>query len=109
MRKSATKSPEAQEMSDRLERFVQDLLVELDRYVDKRLVRTFLLVLQAIIMFRHSSQGLLLSELGGYIVGPEQAPAGTKRLSTLLRSPRWTADRDVSVATSRPPSDRVVG
>lgn len=90
MRKSATKSHEAQEISDRLERFVQDLLVELDRYVDKRLVRTFLLVLQAIIMFRHSSQGLLLSELGGYIVGPEQAPAGTKRLSNLLRSPRWT-------------------
>lgn len=90
MRKSATKSHEAQGISDRLERFVQELLVELDRYLDKRLVRTFLLVLQAIIMFRHSSQGLLLSELGGYIVGPEQAPAGTKRLSNLLRSPRWT-------------------
>lgn len=90
MRKSATKTHEAQGVSDQLERFVHELLVELDRYLDKRLVRTFLLALQAIIKFRHSSQGLLLSELGGYIVGPEQAPAGTKRLSNLLRSPRWT-------------------
>jgi len=90
MRKSATKSHHAQGVSDQLETFVQGLLVELDRQLDKRLVRTFLLALQAILMFRHSSQGLLLSELGGYLVGPEQAPAGTKRLSNWLRSPRWT-------------------
>ncbi len=89
MRKSATKTDNAQGVSDQLETFVHELLVELDRYLDKRLVRTFLLALQAIIKFRHSSQGLLLSELGGYLVGPEQAPAGTKRLSNLLRSPRW--------------------
>jgi hypothetical protein len=90
MRKSATKTHNAQGISDQLETFVHELLVELDRYLDKRLVRTFLLALQAIIKFRHSGQGLLLSELGGYIVGPEQAPAGTKRLSNLLRSQRWT-------------------
>jgi hypothetical protein len=34
---------------------------------------------------------LLLSELGAYLLTPEQAPAGTKRLSNLLRSERWTA------------------
>jgi hypothetical protein len=90
MRKSATKTRHAQWVSDQLETFVQELLGELDQRLDKRLVRTFLLTLQAIIMFRHSSQGLLLSELGGYILGPAQAPAGTKRLSNLLRSPRWT-------------------
>jgi hypothetical protein len=34
----------------------------------------------------------LLSELGGYLLSPAQAPAGTKRLSNLLRSRRWSAE-----------------
>jgi hypothetical protein len=34
---------------------------------------------------------LLLSELGAYLLTPEQAPAGTKRVSNLLRSERWKA------------------
>lgn len=90
MRKSATKTENAQQLHDKLEQFVTSLLVELDDHLDKRLVRTFLRALQAIITFRHSSYGLLLSELGGYILSPAQAPAGTKRLSNLLRSKRWT-------------------
>jgi hypothetical protein len=35
--------------------------------------------------------GLLLSELGGYICGFSHAPAGTKRISNLLRSKKWTS------------------
>jgi hypothetical protein len=42
-------------------------------------------------MLAQRAHGLLLSELGAYLLTPEQAPAGTKRLSNLLRSPRWTA------------------
>jgi hypothetical protein len=61
----------------------------LDEGIDKRLVRTFLKTLQVIIQFRHRHNGLLLSELGGYILSPEHAPAGTKRLSNLLRCPKW--------------------
>ena len=57
--------------------------------LDKRLVRTFVHTLEAIIKFRHGNNGLLLSELGSYILNPSQAPAGTKRLSNLLRSKRW--------------------
>ncbi len=38
----------------------------------------------------HSRSGLLLSELGAHILSPAQAPAGTKRLSNLLRSPKWS-------------------
>jgi hypothetical protein len=34
---------------------------------------------------------LLLRELGAYILAPAHAPAGTKRLSNLLRSPKWSA------------------
>ena len=34
--------------------------------------------------------GLLLSELGAYLLSPDKAPAGTKRLSNLLRNNKWT-------------------
>ncbi len=62
----------------------------LDAQIDRRLVRTFFLALQAIVRFRHNRSGLLLSELGAHVLSPSQAPAGTKRLSNLLRSPRWS-------------------
>jgi hypothetical protein len=78
-------------IGERLEAFVKPLLVELDRCLDKRLVRTFLVTLQVIVQFRHRAHGLLLSELGGYILSPDRAPAGTKRLSNLLRSKKWAA------------------
>lgn len=80
---------QSQAIVTQLERFVAPLLAELDARLDKRLVRTFLRTLSAILTFRHSRYGLLLSELGGYITSPDKAPAGTKRLSNLLRSTRW--------------------
>jgi len=79
----------SRQFSQQLEAFVRPLLEELDEQVDKRLVRTFFKTLQVIIQFRHPGCGLLLSELGGYILSPDRAPAGTKRLSNLLRSPKW--------------------
>ena len=84
------KSNKAQELGQALQQFVSPLLEELDRRVDRRLVKTFLLTLQAIITFRHTQYGLLLSELGGYLLSPDKAPAGTKRISNLLRSTQWT-------------------
>jgi hypothetical protein len=69
-----------------LEAFVMPLLIELDRHIDKPPVRTFLGTLQIIVQFRQSTQGLLLSELGGYLLSPDRGSAGTKRLSNLLRS-----------------------
>lgn len=89
MNHSAENHFKAQELAAKLEKFVAPLLGRLDSQIDKRLVRTFLLTLQAILTFRHSRNGLLLSELGGYILSPQQAPAGTKRLSNLLRSGKW--------------------
>jgi hypothetical protein len=74
---------------EELSRFVGPLLERLDRQLDKRLVRTLLALMQAILMHRHREHGLLLSELGGYIVDDAHAPAGTKRLSNLLRSRKW--------------------
>ena len=32
---------------------------------------------------------MLLIELGGYLLSFDKAPAGTKRISNLLRSPKW--------------------
>src|SRR5688500_9954635 len=80
----------AQELAKQIEGFASSLLEELDGVLDKRLVETFERTLQAILTFRHSLHGLLLSELGGYILSPAQAPAGTKRLSNLLRSSKWS-------------------
>jgi hypothetical protein len=74
---------------DLLRDFVQPLLDRLDQQVDRRLVNTFWGLLGCLIRFRHNSLGLLLSELGGKLLGEQHAPAGTKRISNLLRSKAW--------------------
>jgi hypothetical protein len=81
----------AQALDDHLRVFLRPLLNRLDAAADKRLVRTFLAAIRALVTFRHGRCGLLLSELGGYLLSPAQAAAGTKRLSNLLRSQTWTS------------------
>jgi hypothetical protein len=81
----------AQGLAGDLARFLFPLLVTLDRLLDKRLVRTFLQTIQVILAYRDRVGGLLLSELGGDLLSPEQAPAESKRLSNLLHSPKWRA------------------
>jgi hypothetical protein len=81
-----------QALRQRLQAFVAPLLLTLDAQMDSRLVGTFLGVLEVLLCFRNRAHGLLLSELGGYLLTPAHAPAGTKRLSNLLRSPRWASD-----------------
>src|SRR5829696_4033750 len=76
-------------LSQRLERFLAPLLLRLDQVLDRRLVRTFAALISILLQQRYRATGLLLSELGGYLTGFEHAPAGTKRLSNLLRSKRW--------------------
>jgi hypothetical protein len=73
-------------------RYLYGLLAALDSCLDRRLVETFLGLVLVVIMHRHRNQGLLLSELGGYLKHAEQAPAGTKRISRLLHSPKWSAE-----------------
>jgi hypothetical protein len=83
----------SQELTQLLEEFLSPLLIVLDSFLDKRLVRTLVQVCVAIIRFRNNKQGLLLSELGSYLDGyPGQATtatAGTKRIGNLLRSIKW--------------------
>ena len=77
-----------------LESFCAPFLVALDEVLDKRLVRTLLQCVVAIIRFRTNPQALWLSELGSYLQGYEgyssSAAAGTKRVGKLLRSVKWT-------------------
>jgi hypothetical protein len=85
--------PAAQALSahlrHQLHSFVAPVRTALDARIDLRLVRTFERLLEVLLLFRHRNYGLLLSELGGYLLGPDQAPAGTKRLSNFLRCPKW--------------------
>jgi len=79
-------------LGDRVYGFLVSLLVELDANLDRRLVETFLGLVMVLIMHRHRNHGMLLSELGGYLVPPAHAPAGTKRISNLLRSANWDCE-----------------
>ncbi|MEL7339924.1 MAG: transposase [Bacteroidota bacterium] len=74
-----------------LDKFTASLREDLDEQIDSRLVRTFYDLIAVILMFRHRQMGLLLSELGGWVCGFCHAPAGTKRISNLLRSPKWSS------------------
>ncbi|GCE02689.1 hypothetical protein [Dictyobacter aurantiacus] len=78
-------------MLEALQQFLAPAIRELDETLDARLVRTFVDTILALIVFRDRAKNLLLSELGAFIASPEHAPAGTKRLSSLLRSSRWCA------------------
>jgi hypothetical protein len=77
---------------ERLKGFLAPLLAQLDEQLDSRLVRTLGATVEVLLRNRLGSTGLLLSELGAFLTSPEQAPAGTKRLSNLLRSKKWSAD-----------------
>ena len=80
-----------QQVRDALDQFLAPLLTVLDAHLDKRLVRTFAQTLHVLLGFGNQVQGLLLSELGAYLTGAAHAPAGTKRLSNLLRSQKWSS------------------
>jgi hypothetical protein len=79
-----------------LESFFASLLQKMDKVLDKRLVRTLLQCLVAILRMRNNPQALWLSELGAELMGYEgysqSAPAGTKRVGKLLRSVKWRVE-----------------
>src|SRR5258708_24574337 len=86
----------SQQLSGLLERFLLPFVQQLDTLLDKRLVRTLLECLVAIIRLRNNPQALWRSELGSYLSGYEgeahSDTAGTKRVGKLLRSVKWTVD-----------------
>ena len=72
-----------------LDQLLAPLLVVLDAYLDSRLVRTLVDLLVSLIQLRHREAGVLLSELGSMLLSPQHGPAGSKRISRLLHSPKW--------------------
>lgn len=74
------------------ENFLKPFMRFLYTKMDIRLVKTFFDAFMAIILHRDRDKGLLLSELGGFITGFSKAPSGTKRLSNLFRSKKWSLE-----------------
>ena len=69
----------AHSLARHLTAFLAPVLRTLDQRLDRRLVSTFLATLIAIVQWRNRAHGLLLSELGAYLLMPAQAPARTTR------------------------------
>lgn len=91
-RKGLEKQEKAEEVESQLVKYLKPVLSRLNAKMDRRLVKTFLGLVMAIIQHRHRNNGLLLSELGGYLLGTEACCAGTKRISNLLHSQKWNAE-----------------
>jgi hypothetical protein len=80
-----------------LEAYFVPFLRQRDSILEKRLVRTLLHCLVAIIRCRNNPHVLWLSELGSYLSGYDgdacSGAAGTKRVGKLLRSVTWTGEQ----------------
>ncbi len=82
-RKTEEKQAKVEELESRLMKYLKPVLRELNEKMDRRLVKTLLGLVMAILQHRHRDNGLLLSELGGYLLGAESCCAGTKRIGKL--------------------------
>lgn len=82
----------SEQLTHQLYLYTRSLLHQLAQELDRRLVKTFLDLMLIIVIHRHRNHGLELSELGGHLLGMAHAPAGTKRISNLLHSSRWSAE-----------------
>ena len=80
-------------LSDLCFEFLSPWLSELNSRLDRRLVGTALGVILALLIHRNRPHGLVLSELGGYLLTPQHAVAGTKRISRLLSASGWSAEQ----------------
>jgi len=81
----------SREISEFIGCFLTPLLKVLDQQLDMRLVQTLYRLVLVILLHRHRQQSLILSELGGELLGEAHAPAGSKRIGNLLHSARWKA------------------
>lgn len=83
----------SQQYGGKFARFLDPLLRDLHATVDKRPLRTLVQTVEAILVFRDQSHGLLLSELGGYLDQLGEGGGGTKRLGTLIHHSKWKAQQ----------------
>ncbi|HET8842789.1 MAG TPA: transposase [Ktedonobacteraceae bacterium] len=80
----------AEQSGNHLLRFLYPLVKQLHGRLDIRPVRTLIQTVEALVAFRDSTHGLLLTELGSYLDGLGGG-GGTKRLGTLIRHRKWKA------------------
>lgn len=92
MKKGTSKQAQKQdsrELENQCWEFLKPFLEEVHKKIDRRLVKTLLDLVLVILMHRHRTNGLLLSELGDHLLGGERGPAGVKRIVSLLHSVKW--------------------
>ena len=68
----------AEDLREGLYQFLLPLLLLLDAHLDVRLVRTLLATVEAMIRFRNRAHGLLLSELGAFLLSLCPACSGCR-------------------------------
>ena len=76
----------------RIRVYLNPLLLVLHQKMDVRLVNTFYDAFVSLLVNRNRPKGLVISELGGWLLGFEKAIAGTKRLFTLFESEKWVKE-----------------
>lgn len=91
VKRKSEKKQAAEVLSEQCWLFLRGFLGQLNRILDRRLVKTLLDLVQVVLIHRHRNNGLLLSELGDHLLGGEQGPAGVKRISKLLDSEGWNS------------------
>jgi hypothetical protein len=101
--KAKEKQAISRETEQKLVHFLSPLLFKLNKELDRRLVKNFLGLVMAIMQHRHRNHGLVLSELGGFLLGAMRCCAGTKRIHNLLSSSKWDGSEieDFHWATAR--------
>lgn len=101
--KSRKKQPE---FIEKAIEFVSPVMDALNSKIDKRLTYTVFDTFMGMLNFRDKINGLVLSELGAYVNGPKHAPAGTKRISNLLRNKSWSHE-DIGADLSKKAKERL--
>ena len=71
-------------LEEELSNYIKKLRTTLYLKMDVRLVNTFEELLKCIIRHRHNANGLIITELGGKLLGSDKSPAGSKRIGKLL-------------------------
>ena len=83
-------TPKAPKIVEQTTNYLSPLIKKFQSKTDKRFSYTLYDTFYGMLSHRDRANSLLLSELGGYINGPQHAPAGTKRLSNLLACEAWS-------------------
>src|SRR5205807_218026 len=92
----------AEQYGSHLLRFLSPLAKELHATMDIRPLRTLVQTVEALVAFRGSTHGLLLTELGSHLDGLGGGGGGTKRLGTSQAIASGKPDRSTPFCGTQP-------